>query len=182
MVFTLHTLVCAIKQFTCHHISNYCLNLQLAGPVQGLRTMVYFREIPATDLDNVVKELPALKRPGPEEDRRTIFVYDVKSYNDRLALKNSPRHWRSLPPLDEQHFQKCMGATFQTSMETAAFRNNDVLLVLDGRRSGASDRISRILGKVLKKQDAGPAGFPKRPCANPLRLLYHNAEFLIKIY
>ncbi len=121
-----------------------------------------------------MKNLPAITQLTNSGEGRTVWLYDVKSYNDRLTLKNAPRFWRSAPPLEESHFQSCMEAVFNAKKESNFFRANDMLIVLDGRRSGSSDRISRVLGKVMK----GHSDFNKRPCGSPLRLFYSNQELL----
>jgi|Cyp1metagenome_2_1107374.scaffolds.fasta_scaffold120203_1 hypothetical protein len=129
--------------------------------------MVYFKEIP-TDWNLAVQQVLALVKGSD----RTIWIYDCKSFNDRLTLKNFPRSWRNTPPLDEGHFGQCMTAMFE---KENIFRENDVLLTLDGRRSGTSDRMARILNRLLKKQQER---FCKRPLGKPLRLFYSNVEFL----
>lgn len=128
--------------------------------------MVVFQEWPRSDFSGALK---ATSTAGKMD--RTLWFYDAKSFNDRLTLKNAPRFWRAPPPFDEAHFASFVQALFVDN--GGCFGENDILIVLDGRRSGTSDRASRILGKIIKK---ARGQFNKRPCGNPLRLFYTNAE------
>ena len=121
------------------------------------------------------KHLPVNKDREPES--RFLFIYDVKSWNDRHALDNTSRPWAKLAALDENHLTKCMEAMF--SQDKAAgkghtlFGPNDMGFVLDGRRAEVA---SKIRNAVLKATNGHPY-VNKRAMGPAIRLFYMNSEF-----
>ena len=141
----------------------------------GVNSAVTFVDT-ESDLTRLLrKHLPVNKDREPES--RFLFIYDVKSWNDRHALDNTSRPWAKLAALDENHLTKCMEAMF--SQDKAAgkghtlFGPNDMGFVLDGRRAEVA---SKIRNAVLKATNGHPY-VNKRAMGPAIRLFYMNSEF-----
>ena len=99
-----------------------------------------------------------------------IYLYDVKGFYDKQTL-SSPSCYSSLPCLDIGHFKAIIAALFEGTDKL--FREQDLLIMMDGRKPSNLAAMSRVLNHYLKKQKP-----PKNPVKNIImRLHYNNNEF-----
>ena len=138
-----------------------------------MRSSITFLESPATDLAHAMATNINMLFPEGRANGRVIFMYDVKSWNDRSTEQRDP--WKNLPTLDEAHLQKVVTATL--SQESQIFQGNDMFFVWDGRRLDSGKKIK----KFINSQKGNPAMNKKKPLGPMFRLLYDNSEFQPKV-
>ncbi|CAE7568306.1 Nek5 [Symbiodinium sp. CCMP2592] len=134
-----------------------------------VRSSVTFVEQPATDLAHAVTAHLNTKFPDGRAKGRVLFLYDVKSWNDRCTEQQDP--WKNLPSLDEDHLQKVVAATLGADAKN--FQANDLFFVWDGRRLDSGAKIK----KFINSHKGNPAMNKKKPLGPMFRLLYNNMEF-----
>ena len=133
-----------------------------------MRSGITFLEAPATDRANLIQtHVRQLREHG--NAGRFIYLYDVKSWNDRAT--QAPNPWQYLPSLDENHLESWLQATF--ALDQINFHPNDMLCLFDGRRPDCTSKIR----KLIQAHKAHPSLPKKRMLQPPFRLLYTNKEF-----
>ena len=106
-----------------------------------MRSSITFLESPATDLAHAMATNINMLFPEGRANGRVIFMYDVKSWNDRSTEQRDP--WKNLPTLDAAHLQKVVTATL--SQESQIFQGNDMFFVWDGRRLDSGKKIKKFI-------------------------------------
>lgn len=137
---------------------------------RGIAKHVSVHPRPLSDWKETIKQTPAWKfvHGDGAAGGRVIYLYDVKGLYDKQVLSGTPCY-SCLPLLDGPHFDAVMTALFEGDVKL--FRDQDLLLIMDGRKPSNLAAITKILNLSLKKK-------PRCMVKNLImRLHYHNQEF-----